>query len=182
MKPNEQKDLFILKRAEGKSYSTIAKELCISKSTCTEWERELKDQIANKRAEQLEDLYDTYFMTKRGRIEKIGASLAKIEDALAQADLSSVSPDKLLDLKLKYQEALRAEHIPVDKGDALPTNATAKDIYGAFVKLTNRVIAGEIDKDKAQQEQATLTALLKAYDSVETQKRLDAIEALLGGR
>ncbi len=37
---------FIKLRAEGKSYSFIAETLHISKSTCTSWERELKDQIA----------------------------------------------------------------------------------------------------------------------------------------
>ena len=56
MKPNELKQQFIEARADGKSYSTIAGELHISKSTCTAWERELKDQIDALKKEQLNAL------------------------------------------------------------------------------------------------------------------------------
>ena len=41
MKPTELKQEYIRLRAEGKSYSFIAEQLHISKSTCTKWEREL---------------------------------------------------------------------------------------------------------------------------------------------
>lgn len=181
MKPNEQKEQFILKRAEGKSYSTIAKEIGISKSTCTEWERELKAQIAEKKAEQLEALYDDYFVTKEARIKKLGESLAKIEEALGKVDLAVESPAKLLELKLKYQEALQAEHIPLGEGEPLPANATPKDLYKALVDLANRIRAGEVSKEQAQQEEGIILTLLKAYDSVETQKRLESIEAMIAG-
>jgi len=65
-------------RAEGKSYSAIAEQLHISKSTCTAWERELKDNIAELKQEQLEELYNSYFMTKEARIRKLGDTLENI--------------------------------------------------------------------------------------------------------
>ena len=181
MKPNELKEQFILKRAEGKSYRTIAQELNISKTTCSEWERELKSQITDKRTERLEALYSAYYMTKEARIEALGLSLGKIEEALERTDIAGESPAKLLELKLKYGEALKAEYIPIDERDALPENATPRDIYKALVDLANRVKAGEVGKEQAQQEQSALTTLLKAYDSIETQKRLDQLEAVLKG-
>ena len=64
MKPQEQKTEFIRLRAEGKSYAVIADTLHISKSTCTAWERELKDAIADLKQEQLNDLFNAYYMTK----------------------------------------------------------------------------------------------------------------------
>lgn len=72
MKPQEQKAEFIRLRAEGKSYSFIAGCLDISKSTCTSWEREFKSQIAELKAEQLNELYDSYYMTREARIRKLG--------------------------------------------------------------------------------------------------------------
>ena len=45
MKPQEIKKEYVRLRAEGKSYSVIAEQLHISKSTCTKWERELSAQI-----------------------------------------------------------------------------------------------------------------------------------------
>lgn len=179
MKPTEQKQSFIIKRAEGKSYTTIAQELNISKATCTEWEKELKALIAEKKAEQLENLYTTYFMTKEARIERLGESLARIDNALDQADLTTASPEKLLELKLKYQEALQAEYIPIGKSEPLPATATPEDIYKALVDLANRIKAGEVSQEQAQREQIILTTLLKAYDSTETQKKLERLEALL---
>ena len=58
MKPQEAKERYILLRAEGKSYDAIAQELHISKSTCSAWEKELEQAIADRKAEQLEQLYE----------------------------------------------------------------------------------------------------------------------------
>ena len=90
MKPQETKTEFIRLRAEGRSYSYIADILHISKSTCTEWERELKAQIAELRQEQLNELYSSYAMTKEARIKKLGDTLESINTALDGADLSMI--------------------------------------------------------------------------------------------
>ena len=91
MKPNDQKNEFIQLRAEGKSYTAIGKELSISKATCTAWDRELKAEIAEKKKEQLEEMYQAYYMTREARITKLGKALKSIEDALSKADLTQVS-------------------------------------------------------------------------------------------
>jgi len=88
LKPQEQKAEFIRLRAEGRSYSYIADTLHISKSTCTAWERELKNAIAELKQEQLNELYSSYYMTKEARIKKLGDTLDSINTALEGADLS----------------------------------------------------------------------------------------------
>ncbi|MCY7102697.1 hypothetical protein [Streptococcus oralis] len=56
MKSQETKTEFIKLRASGKSFDYIAKELSISKLTCSSWEKELKDAIAELKQEQLNEL------------------------------------------------------------------------------------------------------------------------------
>ena len=70
MKPVDVQTEFIRLRAEGKSYAAISKELGISKDTCSKWENALKDKISSLKAEQLSELYDSYYMTKEARIKK----------------------------------------------------------------------------------------------------------------
>lgn len=65
--PLEKKSEFILQRAEGLSYDKISKELGISKSTCSNWEKELKEEINNLKSQQLNDLYERYYMTREAR-------------------------------------------------------------------------------------------------------------------
>lgn len=102
MKPQEQKTEFIRLRAEGRSYSYIADTLHISKSTCSSWERELQDAIAELKQEQLNELYNSYAMTKEARVKKLGETLNGINEALDAVDLKEIPAEKLLDFKLKY--------------------------------------------------------------------------------
>ncbi len=182
MKPQELKNEFISMRAQGKSYSAIAETLHISKSTCTTWERELKSQIAELKQEQLNELYDNYYMTKEARIRKLGDTLEGINDALADADLSEVPPEKLLDFKLKYTEALKGEYTGTVTAFYFKDRIEPLDIVAALGDLLNRVRAGDITNEQAGRESLVLSNLLKAYDAVELKAKLDALEAIVGGR
>ena len=181
MKPQETKTEFIRLRAEGRSYSYIADTLHISKSTCTEWERELKAQIAELRQEQLNELYSSYAMTKEARIKKLGDTLERINEALAKTDVSQVDPAKLLDFKLKYTEALKGEYVGTKPALQIES-IDAKQIVAALGDLLNRVRAGEVTTEQAQKESGILTQLLKAYETVEVKAKLDELEAIVGGR
>lgn len=183
MKPQEQKTEFIRLRAEGRSYSYIADTLHISKSTCSSWERELQDAISELKQEQLNELYNSYAMTKEARVKKLGETLNGINEALDAVDLKEIPAEKLLDFKLKYTEALKGEYTGSGKAYQLNKgNIEAKDIVQAYGDLLARVQAGEISTEQASRESAVLANLLKAYDLVEVKAKLDALEAIVGGR
>lgn len=175
MKSQENKTEFIKLRAEGKSYSAISEILHISKSTCTEWERELKDSVMELKQEQLNELYNSYYMTKEARIKKLGDTLNEINNALDEVDLSRISPEKLLEYKLKYTEALKREYI----GSKTPYQFTEdeikpKDIMIVFEDLLNRIRTGEVTSVQANRESSIISNLLKAYDMVEVKSKMDA--------
>lgn len=182
MKPQEQKAEFIQLRAEGKSYAAISKALSISKDTCSKWEQELKDEIAKLKREQLNELYISYYMTREARIKKLGDTLGAIEGALDSVDLATLPPEKLLDFKLKYTEALKSEYIDTTPAPALGNDFEAKDIMGALGNLLDRIRAGEVTNEQAARESLVIGNLLKAYDTVEVKAKLDALEAIVGGR
>lgn len=110
MKEAETKRAFIQARAEGKSYAKIGKELGLSKSTCSEWEKSLKDQIEGLKRETLEELYTSYGMTKEARINKLGSLLSDIDRAIEAKDFSELPLDKLLELRIKYGRELQTEY------------------------------------------------------------------------
>ena len=181
LKPIELKQEYIRLRAEGKSYSYIADQLHISKSTCTKWERDLAAEIDELKRAELAELYESYSMTKQARIKRLGDTLEKINTALEQADFSEVDPAKLLDFKLKYTEALKGEYVGQKKAIE-PESIEAKDIVEAFADLLDRTRAGDITADQAQRESLILSNLLKAYDTIEIKAKLNKLEAIVGGR
>ena len=182
MKPIELKQEYIKLRAEGKSYSFIADKLHISKSTCTKWEVQLAEEIAQLKKEELNTLYDSYHMKKEARIRQLGDTLGRVEDALAKADLTEVAPEKLLDFKLKYTEALQKEYVGTEPAFKLGDTIDAKDIVTALGDLLNRVRAGEVTTEQANRESLILSNLLKAYETVEVKAKLDEIETIIGSR
>ena len=182
MKPNDQKNEFIRLRAEGKSYTAISKELNISKATCTAWEKELKAEIAEKKKEQLEEMYEAYYMTREARITKLGQTLESIEDALSEVDFTQVSPEKLLDYKLKYMEALKQEFIDTTPAIPLDDTFNPRDIIVVLADLLKRIRNREINLDQASRETMVITNILKAYETVELKAKQEALEDLVGGR
>ena len=183
MPPAEMKQEYIRLRAEGRSYDYIAGELHISKSTCSSWEQELGAEIAQLKKEELNTLYESYGMTKEARIRKLGDTLEKLEDALANADLSEVAPEKLLDYKLKYTEALQKEYISTKPAVKVGKDRLeAKDIVLALGDLLDRVRAGEVTTEQANRESLILSNLLKAYEATELKAKIDELEAVLGGK
>lgn len=182
MKPQELKKEYVQLRAEGKSYSVIAKQLHISKSTCTKWERDLAAQIDELKRAELQELCESYGMTKESRIKKLGDTLEKINEALEKIDFSTVDPAKLLDYKLKYTEALKGEYIGTKPAIELGTNINAQNIVAALGDLLTRIRSGEVTADQASRESAVLANLLKAYDTVEVKAKLDKLETIIGGR
>ena len=182
MKPQEMKLEFIRMRAEGQSYDKIAGALHISKATCTAWERELKADITRLQQEQLNELYSSYGMVKEARIRRIGDTLRRIDEALEEADLSTVAPEKLLDYKLKYSQMLKDEFTGVTPPPAFDQGGKPEEIQAAFTDIYSRVRRGDITAEQAGQELKALSLLLSAYQAIETDERIDAINTMISGR
>lgn len=182
MKPQEVKDNFIAMRAQGKSYSYIADKLHISKSTCTAWERELQNEISIRKSEQLEQLYNSYFMTREARIKKLGAILEKIDGALNRLDFDKISPERLLDYKLKYTQALKEEYIAIGRSESLPDDIKPSTFIEMLKDLLDRVQNGLITTKQAARESMILSNLLKAYEQTELQGKIEALETIVEGR
>lgn len=181
MKPEELKRKYIELRAEGNSYASICEKLNICKATCTSWERELKEQIEDIKKLNLQELAESYSMTKEARIKKLGSTLDKINTALENVDFSQISPEKLLDYKLKYTEALKGEYIGLQPAFKIEAH-TAESILEAYTDLLNRVRAGEVSKEQADKENNILTGLLRAYEQTELKQKLEQLEAVINER
>jgi len=109
MKPQTTKEKFIDLRAQGLSFDKIAKELQTSKQTLIDWSKELQNEIANRKALELETLYEKYYLLKEAKIKKYGAILSKITSELEERDFSNVPTGRLLELYLLYFERLSQE-------------------------------------------------------------------------
>jgi transcriptional regulator with XRE-family HTH domain len=109
----ELKAEFVRLRAKGLPYARIAERLGVAKSTLANWNAELEAEIASARAMELEALQAEFFVLKEGRITLLGEQLRRLRGELAGRDLTEVATDKLLELLLKYQAALKDEFVEV---------------------------------------------------------------------
>jgi hypothetical protein len=109
METTELKERFIELRAKGWSFDKIAKETGKAKQTLIDWSKELQDEIANRKALELELLYEKHFLMTEHRLQTFGDMLTKIKEELLKRDLSEVPTDKLLELLLKYNSQVKEE-------------------------------------------------------------------------
>ena len=176
MKSTSKKLEFIHLKAEGRSNAQIARHLHISESTASRYTHLLEEQIAQYKAEQLQELYDTFHMTREARIRQLGGILARIDDTLEQADLRAVPPEKLMELRLKYSVSLKEEYIPLHTPDQMGQVNTAAGILQAMSKLLVRVQGGDVEAEQTTLEMKVLESMLKGIELVELEDRLSAIE------
>jgi len=108
----EIKEEFVQLRAKGWSYTRIARRLKVSKSTLSNWRGELEEEIASLKAMELEALQERYWMAKEGKIKLLGETLKAIQKEIKDRDkaLADVPTEKLLELQLKYLQALQEEY------------------------------------------------------------------------
>jgi transposase-like protein len=105
----ETKEKFVELRARGWSFDKIAKELGKAKQTLIDWSKELQDEIGNRKALELETLYEAYYLHKENRLQTFGVLLNKIKKEVEDRDLSEVPTEKLLELLLKYSNQVKEE-------------------------------------------------------------------------
>ena len=182
MLPLEKKNEFIQHRSDGLSLRKIEALIGISHTTAMNWNRELASEISELKQDKLTELYDSYTMTKEARIKALGESLKNIDKALEQADLSTVAPEKLLDMKLKYLEALGAEYIPAREPLSGGETPTPQKLVLALAEVVDKVRAGELTDKQADKETKAIYNLLKGFEIVELKNKLEALESVIGSR
>jgi hypothetical protein len=120
-------------------------------------------------------------MLKESRITQFGETLKEINKALEGKTLSELPVDKLLDYKLKFIEALKDEFIELHETKIRP-KLNAEIIFDELITLLDRVRTGDITKDQAIKENYILTSMLKAYETITLEKKIAALEAVIGCR
>ena len=163
MKDIKTKHRFVELRGLGKSQRSVADELGIGLQTAVRWERELKEQIENQRAMELEQLQEEYWLTEHDRIKCFGGQLQQIRDQLNKRDLSDVETPKLLDMELKLDAAL-------SKGEAKLAHKTPSEQN----KAQPESFADSPEYKKLQQD---LMHVLKPYPEVREEVSLRLLEA-----
>lgn len=182
MLPLEKKREFIEHRSEGLSLRKIEALVGISHQTACNWDKELASEISTLKQDKLAELYDSYSMTRGARIKTLGESLISIDKALKEADLTSVAPEKLLDMKLKYMEALGAEYIPVREPLSGGETPTPQKLILALAEIVDKVRTGELNDKQADKEAKAIYNLLKGFEIVELKDKLDALSSVIGSR
>jgi hypothetical protein len=107
MKDIEIKQRFVELRAQGKSLRIVADELGAGLQTVVRWERELKEQIENQKAMELDALLERHRLTVQAQIKCYGVELARVTEELRKRDLTDVPTPKLYDIMIKL-------HVRVD--------------------------------------------------------------------
>lgn len=185
---------FIQLRAKGYSFSKIAKKLKVSKTTLANWNQELEQEIASAKAMELEALFESFYLLKEGRVKLLGGLVKKLQKEAESRDLSDLPTDKLLDLLLKYQAALKEEYVesrPLSDQEIASLKALKAE---SGMKLDNeqlgveleallqRYRAGLLTIEQAKQELYLLLAMLKAQEQAVLEDKLDHLEEALGAR
>lgn len=187
----ELRVLFVQLRAKGYSFSKIARRLKISKTTLASWSKELDEEIASLKAMELEALQEQYFLLKEGRIRLLGGLLKRLQKEALSRKLSDVSTEKLLELLLKYQDALQKEYTeprPLAEAEVARlkarsgTKLDSQQVAQELDALLQRYKLGLLDIEQARQELALLLAILKAEEQAEIEKKLERLEAVLEER
>jgi len=132
MKEVETKHQFVELRAQGKSLRIASDELKIGLQTAVRWERELKEQIANLKAIEIDALLERHQLTVQAQIERYGFELARVTEELKKRDLSDVQTPKLYDIMVKL-------HARVE--EALPTLTVRDDDEIAELKVLSELVA-----------------------------------------
>ena len=109
MKDKQTKERFMELRGQGLPLAKIAAEIGVSKTTLINWDRDLKEDIDNLKAVELEAMYDKFYLSTRKQVEFFGDILSRIQREIETRDLSEISTEKLFAMYAHfYREAERA--------------------------------------------------------------------------
>jgi len=198
---------FMELRAKGKSFNQIAQQLKVGKQTLIDWNKEFKEEVANRKAVEIEALQEKYFLTVQKSIEFYGSKIQRLENELKHRELLEVPTEKLFELLLKYRAALKDLSMePIfltekeakesqneqrllrtileplqdrnERGEKAGT-LKSQDFALMLVKTYELYKSGSINEKTAQQEAYLLNLIIKSIEAKEFEERLERIEGVL---
>ena len=181
----ELREQVIELRAQGLSIRKIAGRVHRSRSTIGRWIALWDEEIARRRAIELEALYERAAMTKEARIKRLSTQIGAMEKELKGRGLADVSTERLLRLLLEYHEALGAEYVETEPAAAMGQDEARMDSERVKVDLERLLIrlrSGQVTGERARQEQAGLLSILRAIEQGELAEKIDRLEAILEAR
>lgn len=105
----ETRQKFVERRAQGWSLVRIAAELGVARSTLIEWSRQLRFEIQNQLAIELDDLRDRLLGPRSARAAGLAEKLAHVENELRKRDLATLSTQRLFSLSLALRREIERE-------------------------------------------------------------------------
>lgn len=102
----EVRQKFIERRAQGWTLVRIASELGVAKSTLIEWSRQLRFEIQNQCALELDDLQNRLLGPTQQRATALAERLATVESELRKRDLSQLSTPQLYTLSVSLRRQI----------------------------------------------------------------------------
>ncbi len=110
-KHEDVKNDFIIMRANGFSLKEISKAIGISQRTAERWNTDetIQARILDVRRVHVEELLGMGALDRDERIKSLTGTLRQIDEAIAVTDISKLSADELLSLKIRYMKAIRDE-------------------------------------------------------------------------
>jgi len=141
MKDMETKNRFIELRGQRKSMRAVAEELGIGLQTVVRWERELKEQIENQNAVELEALLERHHLTLQAQIERYAVEIARLDEEIQMRPLTDVSTPKLYDIRIKL-------HTRVDR--ILPAFTLRDDDEIADQKALRKLVASRRNRKTSE--------------------------------
>ena len=118
---------FVELRARGWSFVRLATELGVAKSTLVEWSRQLRFELQNQSAIELDDLKNRLLGPRMHRAAGLAEKLAAVEAELRKRDLSSVSTQGLYVLSASLQRQIETQI--GDVSFVAPVNTIPRDEY-----------------------------------------------------
>jgi len=174
----EMKAKFIEMRAKGHSIRSAARDLGVSPTTLINWQTELDDEIARRKAIELESLYEENFMLKEHRINFFGAQIKALQKELKNRDLSDVSTDRLLDLLLKYIDESSKDMVTPYFSNKNGAKLDSSSVSAELSKLFSRFGTGAITEKHTRQLVYILMSVLKAEEQTEIRDKLEKLTSL----
>ena len=103
------KDQFVILRASGETFNSIATKLDVPVTELIEWSRELKEDISNLKVILYEEKESASFTKRSKRVEILQAIAERVKEELATRDLKDVPTDKLISLMSKLTSHLKED-------------------------------------------------------------------------